>query len=74
MIEITNKTDGPLQILVRSRRKPRSFTTLVVPGRGQGKNVKIIEDELHTPYIDRVEKLKLISTRIVEQQRENDNR
>ena len=63
MLEITNKTRGPVQLIVRSRRKPRAFTTLIVPGLGSGNNVKKIEDELHTEYIDRVERMKLISTR-----------
>ena len=63
MIEITNRTSGPIQILVRSRKKARAFTTLVVPGRGSGHNVKTIEDELYTEYIDRAESFGLISTR-----------
>lgn len=68
MIEITNKTAGPIQLLIRSRRKPRSFTTLIIPGRGAGFNVKTIEDELYTEIIDRVEKYGLISTRRVTKQ------
>ena len=63
MIEITNKQNGPVQLIVRSRKKIRSFTTLIVPGRGSGNNVKLIEDELYTEYIDRVEGFGLISTR-----------
>ncbi len=63
MIEITNKTNGPVQLLVRSRRKARSFTTLILPGRGAKQNVKVIADELYTEYIDRAESSGLISTR-----------
>lgn len=64
MLEITNKTKGPLQLLVRSKTKPRSFTTLRICGIGAGKNVCVIEDEAKTEYIDRVEKVYgLISTR-----------
>jgi hypothetical protein len=63
MIEITNRTAGPVQLIVRSRKRTRAFTTLIVPGRGSGNNVKVIEDELHTEYIDRAEGFGLISTR-----------
>ena len=66
MIEIRNKQKCPVQIVVKSRRKPRSFTTLNVPGIGSGKNVILLEDERATEYIERVEKLGLISTRQVE--------
>lgn len=65
MLEIRNKTKQPVQLVVRSRRKPRSFTTLNVPGIGAGKNTILIEDEKHTDYIDRVEAMGLISTRYV---------
>lgn len=63
MIEITNRTQGPIQLIVRSRKKVRAFTTLIVPGRGAGQNIKVIEDELYTEYIGRAEALGLISTR-----------
>lgn len=63
MIEITNRTSGPVQVLVRSRRKARAFTSLTIPGRGSGCNVKVIPDELYTEHIDRVERWKFISTR-----------
>jgi hypothetical protein len=65
MLEIRNKTKQPIQLVVRSRRKPRSFTTLNVPGIGAGKNTILLEDEKHTDYIDRVEAMGLISTRYV---------
>jgi hypothetical protein len=63
MIEIRNKTKGPVQLVVRSRKAPRAFTTLIIPGVGKGHNVRLIEDELNTDYIERVEKMGLISTR-----------
>jgi hypothetical protein len=63
MIEITNKQKSPVQVLVRSRVRPRSFTTLNIPGIGAGKNIYLLEDERATEYIYRVEKLGLISTR-----------
>lgn len=65
MIEIKNKLKSPVQCIVRSRTAPRAFTTLNIPGVGKGKNVRLIEDELHTEYIDRLEKDGLISTRYV---------
>lgn len=63
MIEITNTQRGPIQVVVRSRRKLRAFTTLVIPGRGSGNNKVIIEDEAATDYIKMVENHGLISTR-----------
>lgn len=63
MIEITNRTSGPLQLLVRSRDKVKSFDTLIIPGRGAGQNVKLIDDELYTEYIDRLEDRQMLSTR-----------
>ena len=63
MIEIKNKTRGPVQILIRSRKSPKSFTTLNVPGIGSGKNTYMLEDERNTEYVERAEKMGLISTR-----------
>lgn len=65
MIEIKNKNRSPVQLVVRSRKAPRAFTTLIVPGIGKGKNIRLIEDELVTEYISRVEKMGLIETRYV---------
>lgn len=65
MIEIKNKGKSPVQLIVRSRKAPREFTTLIIPGIGKGNNVKFIKDELTTEYIERVEKMGLISTRYV---------
>jgi hypothetical protein len=65
MIEIKNKQKSPVQLVVRSRKAPRAFTTLIVPGVGKGNNVRLIEDELVTEYIERVEKMGLISTKYV---------
>jgi hypothetical protein len=63
MIEIKNKTRGPVQILIRSRKSPKAFTTLNVPGVGAGNNIYMLEDERNTEYVDRAEKMGLISTR-----------
>lgn len=66
MIEITNITRGPVQVMVRSGSAPRSFTTLIIPGIGAGNNVRIIDDEMVTPEMKRVEKeFKLISTKYI---------
>ena len=65
MIEIVNTQKSPIQIIVRSKRKLRSFTTLVIPGRGSGKNKIYIEDESVTEYIKLVENYGLISTRLI---------
>lgn len=66
MIEIKNKNKFPVQLVVRSKKKPNSFTTLVIPGRGAGKNVYYLQDELTTEYVDRAEKeYKLITTKYI---------
>lgn len=66
MIEIRNKDRSPVQILVRSRTAPRAFTTLIIPGIGVGKNVRLIEDEQAiSDVIERVEKMGMISTRYI---------
>ena len=70
MIEIENKGRSPIQLVVRSKKAPRAFTTLIVPGIGSGNNIKVIEDERHTDVIDRVEKMGLITTRYLP----NDNK
>ena len=53
MVEIRNKNRFPVQLVIRSRTAPRAFTTLNVPGIGKGKNIKVIEDELMTEYVQR---------------------
>ncbi len=63
MIEITNTQRSPIQIMVRSKKKLRAFTTLVIPGRGKGNNKVVIEDESATDYIKMVENHGLISTK-----------
>lgn len=66
MIEITNRKRHPVQILVRSKTAPKAFTTMLIPGIGKNENVVHIEDEMHTIYIDRIEKdLKWITTKRV---------
>lgn len=63
MLEIKNKHKYPVQLVIKSKKAPRSFTTLIIPGIGCGKNIYLLEDERTTEYIDRAEKDGLISTR-----------
>lgn len=62
MIKITNKSRSPIQLIIRSKKLSRSFTTLAIKGLGSGKNTYYLEDERKTDYIDRVEKMGLITT------------
>jgi hypothetical protein len=61
MIEIINKQKFPVQIMVRSRKAPRAFTTKNIPAVGAGKNRYFLEEERITDDIDRKEKMGLIS-------------
>ena len=67
MLEITNRTRGPVSLIVRSRKGPqtRQFTTLTVLGIGAGLNVVCIEDEAATQYVDKARREKLITVRTV---------
>jgi hypothetical protein len=68
MLEITNKTHGPIQVMIRSRSgpSPMKFTLLNIPGRGKGLNKYLLQDELVTDYIQRLEQNGLISTKYIE--------
>ena len=67
MIEIKNKTKGPVQLVVRSRVAPRAFTTLNIPGIGNGRNVVILEEErIVEKVLERLVKTEMVSTRYVE--------
>ena len=67
MIEVKNKTKGPVQLVVRSKLAPKAFATLVIPGIGASKNVVTIADEMIVPDIlERVEKTGMIATRYIE--------
>jgi hypothetical protein len=72
MLEITNKQKFPVQLVIRSRKAPHSFTVLNVPGIGGGKNVYLLEEERATEYIDRAEKDGLISTRHIPNNRKGE--
>lgn len=67
MIEVTNRKKSPVQIILKSRRpvggSSKAFTTKNIPGKGAGHNVYCFEDERKTEYIDRLEKMGLISVK-----------
>lgn len=65
MIEITNLKKHPVQLIIRSKKAPNSFTTLNIPGIGKQKNKFLLEDERVTAYIDRAEKAGLIATKVL---------
>lgn len=67
MIEIRNKTAGPVQLIVRSfsnrREHAKAFTTLNIPGH----KTVLLEDERVVPeYLERSKQWKLLSARYVE--------
>lgn len=63
MLEITNKTKSPLQLMLRSRKKVNGFGLTVLPGMGKGKNKIVIRDEEMTPQIQSLRDLKLLTIR-----------
>jgi hypothetical protein len=63
MLEIKNKNKFPIQLIVKSTVRTKSFTTLIIPGVGAGKNIYLLEDERVTDYIDRAVQDGLITTR-----------
>ena len=65
MIEIVNKKKHSVQLVVRSQKNPKAFTTLNVPGVGAGNNVVYLEDEYYTEYLDRIASWNLISKKQV---------
>jgi hypothetical protein len=66
MLQITNKQKSPIQLIIRSKTRPRSMSVLNIPGLGKGNNVYYLEDELSTEYVERMEKkFGLIKTKYV---------
>jgi hypothetical protein len=61
MLEITNRQKFPVQLVIKSGKRTRSFTTINIPGVGRGKNVFLTEEEKLTEYILRAEKKGLIT-------------
>jgi hypothetical protein len=60
MLEITNKTKQPVQLVIRSKKAPKAFTVLNIPGVGLNKNTFLLEEERSTDYIYRAEQKGLI--------------
>ena len=56
MIEVKNKTRQPVQVMVRSATKNRTFNTTVIPGMGKGKNVRRWPEELITDQMRHLER------------------
>jgi len=65
MIEITNLQKYPVQLVIKSKLAPKTFTTLNLPAIGNKKNKFLLEDERVTIYIEQAERSGLISTREV---------
>ena len=66
MIEVTNKTKGPVQLVVKSGTHTSAFTTLIIPAIGAGKNVKLLEDEvIIEDVLERVVKTGMVTTRYI---------
>ena len=61
MIEIINKNKFPIQIIVKSRKSPKSFTTKIIPSAGSGLNSWICDDERITEYVERLQDAGLIT-------------
>ena len=55
MLEITNTTKHPVQLVIRSKKAPKAFTVLNIPGVGLNKNIFLLEEERSTDYILRAE-------------------
>jgi hypothetical protein len=53
MIELTNITDGPIQVVIRHKHLMNQIQCLNLPGKGFGKNTFLLEDARHTEYIDK---------------------
>lgn len=72
MLEITNCSKSPIQLIVRSttgaylgpdkgfHKTTKGFTTQNIPGKGSGKNIFYLEDEKSTEYIQQAANKKII--------------
>jgi hypothetical protein len=65
MIEITNLKRSPIQLVVKSKRTTNSYSVINLPGIGNGKNKILIEDNIHTRYIDDAERSGYIKQRVL---------
>lgn len=71
MIEITNLTKGPVQLILRSKRG-KELVVQNIPGIGAGKNKFFLEDEQATEYITKLERAGLISQKKVVKKNKGD--
>lgn len=66
MIEIRNKTKGPVQLIVRAlsenREHVKEFTTLNIPGH---KTVLLSDERVVKEYLDRNQRWGLLSAKYV---------
>lgn len=75
MLEITNMTRGPIQLVFRSidgsmvtTNSTKAFSTLSLPGLGSGQNVIKVPDEWVTPRIKKLEnETGFIKTRYIKE-------
>ena len=67
---VKNLQRGPVSLMIKSKGKLRSFTTLTLPGIGSKKNEVRIPDELMTDKIKLMENKRLISISKVTEQGE----
>lgn len=65
MIQIENKQKSPIQLVIKSKSKPRTMNVINIPGIGLGKNFYYLEDELKTEFVERAEKNKWIKTKYI---------
>jgi hypothetical protein len=72
MLEIKNNNKFPVQLIIMSRTRTRSFTVLNIPGIGCGKNIYHLEDERTTEYIEKAEKKGLISIKHISNKRKGE--
>ncbi len=63
--EIKNMNKYNIQIMVKSQKKPRSFTVKNIPGVGKDKNIYYLEEHRYTNDIDEKKRKGLISVKEV---------
>jgi hypothetical protein len=68
MFEITNVKKTPIQLIIKTNpKKGKNFTVLNIPGIGANQNVKFVEDERYTNYIDKAIEKGLIKVKKINQ-------
>jgi hypothetical protein len=69
MLEIKNRRRYPMPLIIKSKRRPKSMTIINIPAMGKGKNIYLLDDELHTLYVDAAEKAGDISIKKIPSKR-----